>query len=123
LSGRNPRATRRTVILGAALVLLPARGRGQTQLTLKEAKARGWVGEKPDGFLGLVDANAPEAVKRLVEEVNAKRLARYRDIAQRRGVPVEAVAVVAGETFIAKTPPGQFVMDDKGNWYRKPADE
>ncbi len=120
MSGRDARATRRTVLLWAALALVPARGRAQTKLTLKEAKARGWVGEKPDGFLGLVDANAPEAAKRLVEEVNAKRLARYREIARKRGVPVEAVAVVAGETFIAKTPPGQFVMDDKGNWYRKP---
>jgi uncharacterized protein YdbL (DUF1318 family) len=88
-------------------------------LTLEEAKAQGLVGERPDGFVGIVDPKAPAAVRTLVEEVNAKRRRAYEEIAQKNGVPFEAVAALAGQKLIDKTPPGQWIMDAKGNWVRR----
>ena len=86
---------------------------------LDGAKAAGQVGERPDGYLGLVDANAPGDVKALVERVNKGRRAKYEQIAAKRGAPVEAVAVQAGAKLIERAQPGHYVMDTSGRWKRK----
>lgn len=99
------------------MLLLPAAP--AAALTLDEAKARGLVGERPDGFVGIVDPAAPAEVRALVEEVNAKRRAAYERIAKKNGVPLDAVAALAGKKLIEKTPAGQYVMDAQGNWVRK----
>jgi uncharacterized protein YdbL (DUF1318 family) len=86
---------------------------------LDQAKSGGLVGERIDGYLGLVDETAPPSVKTLVAEVNAKRREGYAAIAAKRGVPVAAVAQIAGEKLIEKMPKGQYVMGADGQWRRK----
>jgi uncharacterized protein YdbL (DUF1318 family) len=109
----------RRVLLAAAAAVLPLPSRTAFALTLDEAKAQGLVGERPDGFVGIVDPKAPAEVRALVEEVNAKRREAYAQIAKKNGVPFDAVAALAGKKLIEKTPPGQWVMDEKGNWVRR----
>lgn len=87
-------------------------------LDLDEARAKGVVGERSDGYVAaLKDSPAPE-VKALVDEVNAKRRAHYEEIAKRNGAPVEAVAALAGQKLIANLPAGQYVHDGAG-WKKK----
>ena len=86
---------------------------------LDGAKAAGQVGERLDGYLGLVDEDAPDDVKELVERVNAGRLEKYGEIAAKRDVPVEAVAAAAGVKLIERAEPGHYVMDEEGNWKQK----
>ena len=86
---------------------------------LDGAKAAGQVGERVDGYLGLVDANAPGDVKELVERVNAGRRQRYGEIASKRGAPVEAVAAQAGAKLTQRAQPGHYVKDASGSWKRK----
>ena len=62
---------------------------------LDDAKAEGLVGERVDGFLGIVPGSAPTEVRALVEEVNDKRRAKYQEVAKQRGVAMEAVAAIA----------------------------
>ena len=88
-------------------------------ISLDEAKAQGLVGERVDGFVGTVDAKAPAEVRELVERINAERRARYEELAQQRGVPMDAVARIAGEKLIERTPAGQFVTDAGGRWRQK----
>ena len=114
--------TRRRWLAGTVLLSALALARPAAALSLKEAKTRGLVGERPDGLLGIVDPDAPEEVRKLVDRINTRRLEKYAEIAKKRGVPVAAVAVIAGRKLIEKTPPGWYVMDEKGNWYRKPAE-
>ena len=104
--------------LALALALLGAAPAAQA-ITLDEAKARGYVGERYDGYLALVDQSAPAEVRALVEEVNAKRRARYAEIAQKRGVPVEAVGKLTAEKVINQAAPGTFVMTPKGAWQQR----
>ncbi len=87
--------------------------------TLDQAKAEGWIGEKPDGYLGLVRSDAPPDVQALVGDVNGKRRANYQRIASRQGVPPSEVEKVGGQTAIEKTAPGHYVMDGSGRWRRK----
>jgi uncharacterized protein YdbL (DUF1318 family) len=87
-------------------------------LDLDEARAKGAVGERSDGYVAAVKENPSDEVKKLVEEVNAKRRAHYTEIAGRNGAPVEAVAALAGQKLITNAPAGQFVHDGSG-WKKK----
>ena len=100
-----------------ALLLVGASQAGAA--TLDDAKAAGQVGEAHDGYVHLVDSSAPADVKALVEDVNAKRKAKYATIAKKRNAPIEAVAVQAGAMLIERTPPGQYVMDSHSKWKKK----
>jgi uncharacterized protein YdbL (DUF1318 family) len=83
---------------------------------LDGARAAGQVGERADGLIGAV-GGVPASVAQTIATLNAKRLATYRDIAQKTGTPIDAVQKQAGDHLIAATPAGQFVMD--GSWHKK----
>jgi uncharacterized protein len=87
-------------------------------LDLDEARAKGLLGERSDGYVAAVKDDAPSEVKKLAESVNAQRRAYYAEIAQRNGAPVEAVAALAGQKLIANLPAGQWLNDGSG-WKKK----
>lgn len=107
------------LLAGLALALALFAAAPAAAMSLDEAKAAGYVGERFDGYLGLVDPNAPAAARALVEDVNARRRARYADIAQQRGVPVEAVGKLTAVRVINDAPRGTFVMGEDGRWQRR----
>jgi uncharacterized protein YdbL (DUF1318 family) len=86
---------------------------------LEDAKAEGLVGERIDGYLGVVDSGAPGNVKSLVNQINAEREAKYAEIAKKQGAPVAAVAQIAGTKLIERAPKGEYVMGANGQWQRK----
>ena len=88
-------------------------------LTLEEAKTQGMVGEKPSGYLGVVATGASAAVQGLVDDINQKRRQTYEDIARRNATKREAVEMLAGETAIKNTRPGNFVQLPSGQWVKK----
>ena len=104
--------------IGAMLLLclsaLPAAAQ-----SLDEAKAAGQVGERIDGYVGVVDADAPGEVRALVDRVNAERKAKYAAIAAERGASVQAVAQIAGEKLIERAARGQYVLGANGKWRQK----
>jgi uncharacterized protein YdbL (DUF1318 family) len=87
--------------------------------TLDDAKAAGQIGESVDGYVHLVDKNAPAAVKALVKDVNNKRREKYAGIAKTRGTSVESVASLAGAKLVERTPAGQYVRDSNAKWRKK----
>lgn len=86
-------------------------------LSLEEAKTQGLVGEKPNGYLGVVNPSSPEA-QLLTKEVNQKRRQAYEEIAARNRTQLQAVEALAGEKAIQNTKPGNFV-EGPGGWTRK----
>jgi hypothetical protein len=88
-------------------------------LDLDEARAKGLLGERADGYVAAVsDSPSPEVAK-LAAEINAKRRAHYEEIAKRNGAPVGAVAALAGQKLIESAPSGQWVKPN-GAWAKKP---
>lgn len=85
--------------------------------SLSEAKAQGLIGERADGYIGAVGNAGP--VQALIDDINAKRQAKYADIAAQRGASTEDVAKIAGMKLIERTPAGQFVRGDNGKWVKK----
>ena len=71
-----------------ALLLSAAAAHGAD---LAQAKAAGMVGERADGYLGLVQENAPADVVALVKDVNSKRRDEYRRIAESNDLSLEEV--------------------------------
>jgi len=110
----------RTLATALFLLATPAAtiGPALAQDALAAAKTAGQAGERPDGLVGAVPG-APPLVETLVSEVNAQRLARYKQIAQSNGTALDKVQAVAGQQLVERTPAGQFVMTPAGQWQRK----
>jgi uncharacterized protein YdbL (DUF1318 family) len=83
---------------------------------LTQPKADGLIGEQANGYIGLVRQDVPAEIKKLVDEVNAKRKAGYQEIAAKQGVSLESVELIGGNTAIEKTLPGNYVRDASGAW-------
>ncbi len=115
------RVGRRTVV--AALIGLSAvvvlGSRPAMAIDLDAAKSAGLIGERRDGYVGLVDASAPADARALVEAVNAERRLAYESVARQNGVPREQVEALAGQKLISRAAAGTFVMDAAGRWIRK----
>ena len=110
------RSQSRIAVLVAAVlaVALPA-----AALDLDAAKAQGLLGERPDGYVEVVDVGGASAeVRSLAPAVNAKRLAAYEKVARQNGAPVADVAKIAGKKLIDSAPPGTYVKLG-GKWVRK----
>ena len=86
-------------------------------LDLDQARAQGLIGERADGYAGVVTPSAE--ANALVADVNARRRAAYADIAAKNGTSPEAVGSVTAERLIARLPKGAFVQDASGRWVRK----
>lgn len=90
---------------------------GSSQLT--KPKADGLIGEQANGYIGLVRNDVPADIKKLVNDVNAKRKAGYQKIAKKQGVSLSDVEKVGGNTAFEKTLPGNYVRDPNGSWRKK----
>ena len=101
-------------LVASCLAALPAFAQ-----SLDQAKAAGLVGERVDGFVGVVAADAPAEVRSMVDRINAERRARYAEIAQKQNAPLDAVAKIAGQKLIERTPSGQYVLGADGQWRQK----
>ena len=86
---------------------------------LAEAKSDGLIGERPDGLVAAVSSSPSSAIEQLVAKINQKRMAEYRQIAERTGTPVKAVQARAGRTLIQNLSSGQYFQDAAGRWRQK----
>ena len=86
---------------------------------LTKPKADGLIGEQANGYIGLVRQDVPSDIRKLVNDVNAKRKAGYQKIATKQGTSLKDVERVGGNTAIEKTLRGNFVRDASGAWRKK----
>lgn len=110
----------RTLILSLVLVfggLAYAQGGGDPQI--ESARASGVIGERIDGYLGVV-SSADADVTRKVQDINNRRRALYEKTASETGTTVQQVARIAGEKQLAqRVKAGEFFMDESGSWKQK----
>lgn len=86
-------------------------------LDLDDAKSQGLVGEKINGYIGLIKES--DEVKTLIDEVNAKRKAAYAKVAAKNNLPIKDVEMLAGKKLIEKAQPGEIVETQTGKWVKK----
>ena len=85
---------------------------------LDQAKRDGLVGERADGYIGLVDTSASADVRALVADVNEKRKAEYQRIAAGNNLEVAQVEALAGKKAIERTQTGGWILRN-GGWQKK----
>ena len=79
------------------------------------ARASGQIGEKLDGYLGIVGSASP-SLQRLVNDINIKRRAVYAERAQQNNATLEEYSISAGCQLILKTSPGEKYQAPDGSW-------
>jgi len=109
-------------LLAMALVAvaLPVAVGAQRTSGVGQARAAGEVGERFDGYLGLVSV-PPEAVRRQVGAINIRRRALYSDLARRRGVAAQDVGVTAACALLGRVAVGESYLFSDGVWRRRAA--
>jgi uncharacterized protein YdbL (DUF1318 family) len=85
-------------------------------LDLTAAKSQGLVGETASGYLGAVENNAE--IQALIDDINAKRKAKYEQLAEKHGITLAQVEQQAGKKALQKTEKGHFVQVN-GKWVKK----
>jgi uncharacterized protein YdbL (DUF1318 family) len=86
-------------------------------IDLQTAKSKGLVGETPSGYLEAVKPPSAD-VKALIDDINAQRKQKFRDIAARNNTSLEAVEQLAGKKAIEKSTPGSYIKIG-GGWQKK----
>jgi len=99
--------------LGGAVLATPALA--QRDPAYAAARASGQVGEKMDGYLGVVGAAGGD-VRAMVNDLNIKRKAVYAQQAQAQHATVEEYAFTSGCLAIARTVPGEKYQAPDGSW-------
>ncbi|TRD12404.1 DUF1318 domain-containing protein [Erythrobacter insulae] len=99
--------------LAAIATALPAQA--QRDPAYAAARASGQIGEKPDGYLGIVGDATPQ-LRDLVNDINIKRRAVYSRKSQENKATLEAYALTAGCQAIARTAPGEKYQAPDGTW-------
>jgi len=100
--------------LAAGLIVI-APASAQRDPAYAAARAAGKVGERVDGYLGIVGEATP-ALQRIVDDINIKRRAVYTRKAQENNATLEQYAVTAGCQAILRTEPGEMYQTPSGAW-------
>lgn len=107
------------LIAAFMLAVAPASAQSAPQI-VEQAKDDGVVGERVDGYLGIVPDEVDAAIKAAVDEINIKRRAAYTRLAAEQGVSVDVVARLTAESLIAnRVDVGEYYMTADGSWVRK----
>ena len=87
-------------------------------MDLNSAKGAGLIGEKANGYLGIVSKPASQEATSLLKSINSKRKAKYQEIAKSKGVALKVVEKQAGEKVIGKARAGHYINNGSG-WKKK----
>ena len=88
-------------------------------LDLSEAKSKGLVGETINGYLASPKGKPNDAVAALIKDINAKRKAKYQEVAKKVGKPISVIETLAGEKAQAKTSAGNYIQSSDGKWVKR----
>ncbi len=109
----------RTIRNAAACMMLVAAAPSIAfALTLDQAKSQGLVGERADGYIGIVGASTPDVVT-VVKATNNARRAEYERIAGQTGQARNVVEQLAAKKAYEMTPRGYYVQDNTGGWRKQ----
>ncbi len=107
-------------LIAVALVACSAAPALAQTAALDAARARGAVGERYDGYMGIA-APVSDQVVRDVGRVNIERKALYARLAQQKGVSLSEVGITAGCTMLGRVGAGQSYLWADGVWHRRAA--
>ena len=105
------------VLAGLAL---SAPALAQRDPAYQAARAAGQIGEKMDGYLGVVGSQ-PAAIESLASDINIRRRENYAQKAQEQGATLQEYAITQGCILIVRTQPGEKYQAPDGSWQTRGA--
>lgn len=114
------RAVLKTGMAAVVALCLAVPGLAQRDPAYEAARENGSIGEKPDGYLGIVSGGDAQ-LQRMVSDINLKRKQVYTDRASAEGSTVEQFAFTAGCNTISRTRPGEKYQAPDGSWKTRDA--
>jgi uncharacterized protein YdbL (DUF1318 family) len=104
------------LLLAVAVTAAAAAGPSGAQTPMVDAaRQAGQVGERFDGYMGMVVVATP-AVRSQVNTINIRRRALYSRLGVSRGVAPYEVGITAGCQLLARVQVGQAYMLADGRW-------
>lgn len=107
----------RLALLAAALVAVagPVAAQSSAGAAVAEAKASGIVGERFDGYVGLVRESGPQ-LRHQVQAINIRRRSLYSQLATSRGVTLQEVGITAACQLLGTVGVGEYYAFADGTW-------
>ncbi|HEY0629164.1 MAG TPA: YdbL family protein [Sphingomicrobium sp.] len=105
-------------LLALASAMVPASAPGQNSSTILVARRAGLIGERFDGYLGIVNPGASAEVRRQVGAINIRRRSLYSNLAARKGVSPEEVGITAACSLLRRIGVGEYYLLNQGGWQR-----
>jgi uncharacterized protein YdbL (DUF1318 family) len=105
-------------VLALASVAVPTSAPAQDPAAIVAAKRAGLIGERYDGYLGLVNPNVSADVRRQVAALNIRRRSLYSNLAARKGVSPEEVGITAACSLLRRIGVGEYYLLGQGGWQR-----
>ena len=115
MSNRLSRAMLTGAAIATAIGGLATPAFAQRDPAYAAARSSGQVGEKMDGYLGIVGAETAE-LRRIVNDINIKRRAVYSERAKATNATLEEYALTAGCQAILATTAGEKYQAPDGSW-------
>lgn len=104
--------------LAAAGLALSVPATAQRDPGYQAARDAGQIGEKMDGYLGIV-GSGDAALRAMVDDLNIKRRANYASRAQSQNATLEEYAFTQGCILIARTAAGEMYQAPDGSWQKR----
>ena len=98
-----------------AALALPAPAMAQRDPAYEAARQSGQVGEKMDGYLGVIGSQ-PASIQNMVADLNRQRRENYTQRAQAQSVTLQEYALTQGCILISRTAPGEKYQAPDGSW-------
>lgn len=108
----------RALLLTLAAAILAGAATAQQPGMIVQARGAGLIGERFDGYLGVVTAPSVE-LRSQVAAINIKRRSLYSNLAARRGVGAQDVGLTAACTLLGRVAVGEAYLLGDGQWRRR----
>ena len=96
------------------------KGRQGKEVSVRELKVMGLIGERYDGYLGAVVPDVDDKIRGVIDTVNVQRRKKYESIAaQISGASVADIEKQGGRAMMKRERSGFFIMSETEQGWRK----
>jgi uncharacterized protein YdbL (DUF1318 family) len=99
-------------------LVAPAAAPAQDPAEILAARRAGLIGERYDGYVGMVNSTASAELRRQVAALNIRRRTLYSNLAARKGVSREEVGITAACSLLRRLSVGEYYLLGQGGWQR-----